>query len=251
MENENNVQSVINKVASTIDPQDNTDEDLQNQNGDQGAGDGSGANDDSNPDTGQEQTEEEKKQHQALAAMRVSNKEKDNIIAQLKADIEALKNPSKQQEETKPDPLAVKDTDSEEVKLLKAELAEIKQGLQGVNKTQEEQAKKERDARLYSEIAQVQKEYSLDRDALIKFADDAQAAGLVIGQSNLSVSQIYKVVYHDQLMAQAAKNVENAANQAAAPGSGPSGGSGAKSGVTGKSMNEVLAKIAKEQGLTK
>lgn len=249
---QDNIQSVIDKVASTIDPEESNDDTQdENLNGNQDTGDSSNQDDDQGTGNESEEDEESKKQHRALAAQRVRIKELEAEIASLKANKDSADDDSGDDDgadnDNANDPLAVKDTDSEEVKLLKAEIAEMKKNLTTINTDREKQLQQAKDAQLVNELTQLQKEFKLDRDALLKFADDANAQGLILGQSNLSVKQIYQTVYFDQLMQNAAKAVEDKTNENLAPGVGPNGSTG--NGAKSASIKSVLDRVAKKAGL--
>lgn len=241
---ETTIQTVIDSVASDNGMGDNPEEkpEEQNPNEDPNKGDdsnlddGQGAGEEDNP-----QGDDDAKQAQAFAAMRVE-------LKKLRDENAALKEAQNPTPEVKPEetvnPLAIKDTDSEEVKLLKAELAAIKETTTELKEDRTTRINQEQQARMVGELTQLRDTYKLDRQGLLDFADDAEKAGFILGQTPLTVEQVYKVVYHDKLVANAMKTVEANTNEDVAPGSGPGGTN--PSGKETMSVKDMVGSVIKD-----
>ena len=247
-ENNNNVQSVIEKITSNLDEttvdktKETTDENIPDQ--------------DVVDETTIVEPElvDDPKAQKAFAAMRVANKAKAGVILKLEERLKVLEEKglapeqtTEENEETETNVLEIKDTDSEEVKALKTELAGIKELTEEFKQDKTQRITKEAETKMITELTGLKTKYTLDQKALLDFADDAEKAGFVLGKSPLSLDQIYKVVYHDSLVANAVKAVEAATNDGVAPATGPSGsGSGNTGGK--RSMQEIIDAVNKKTG---
>ena len=249
----NGIQSVINEIASEVDGDESTVEETteeQSLNGDQNTGDDSNQGDGSDAGDNENDTNETK-DNKAFAAMRVANKKLEEQLDALKAELESLKgntDDSNDDNANEDDATKIKDTDSDEVKALKAELAKMRETQNElVSDKTERQLQQERN-KLLGELRAVRTKYTLNEQQLLKFADDAEKQGFILGQSPLSVDQIYTLVYHNDIVAAAAKRVEEQTNEDVAPTSGP-GATGKTGGKTSASPKAMVAEIAKELGL--
>lgn len=253
---EKNIQSVINSIASDND----LGEDLQpvpqvgedDLNGDPKPGEGSpqGDGQGANPGTGSND-ETKEKDNQAFAAMRIANKEMQAKLDQALAEIEALKKnevikPGEPEVKPEPNPLDIKDTDSEEVKALKKELADVKSLTTELQEDRNKRATEEQKMQIASQLNNLKTKYTLNTEQLLQFADDAEKQGFILGQTNLSVDQLYTLVYHDQIVQNAIKSVETKTNEDLAPGTGPGNGNPGSAGTESLSVRDMTRAIIKD-----
>jgi hypothetical protein len=254
----NNIQSVINSVASengVEQEKQETEVEEQNQNGDPTADEGSNENDGSSADENSS-NDDGTKDHKAFAAMRVKVKSLETKLEEaLKSNEDLLKKYGSQEEETgetqeesEDDPLTIKESDSEEIKLLKTQIAELKSTTSELKQDKEQRITQEKETQLVRELSVLRTEQSLDKDALLKFAEDAEKQGFILGQTPLSVKQIYTLVYHDDLVKNAVKSIQDKTNADNAPGTGPGGSSGGN-GKTTATPQEVVGDIIKNLNL--
>lgn len=231
---ENNIQTVIDQIAIEVDPP----EPELDANGNPVVVD-----DDPAP-APEPNPEDDATSNKAFAAMRIANKELAAKIAELEAKLVTPAPTPTPEPDVKTNELTIKDTDSPEVKLLKEQVLELKEGFKTLEEDRNTRVTRETESKLIGELQTLSTTHALDRPALMQFAKDAEAAGFILGQTPLSVEQIYTVVYHDSLVAKAVAAVEAQVNIESAPASGPGSTNTTKTGS--KTVRTMVGDIIKD-----
>ena len=142
---------------------------------------------DSNPDGTDEETskEEERKQASAFAAMRKRLKELEEENKTLKAQ-----KPKVEEEQEESD-------ESEDSKPAQTEL---EKRLADAEKYIQEMRAKEQKDRIANEVITLQQKYGLNNDQLTEFADELEKRGFQIGNTSMTLVDMYAAINHENLV---------------------------------------------------
>ena len=226
---ENNIQSVIDKVASDQQP---TQEEELVENPDQ--------EEEVTPpeDQGEQDSkpEQDSKSGAAFAAMRKEISELRKMNEDLQAQLQ-----SKPEPEPSPDKKEEPQSDEKDEALRKYE--ERLEMLEAERKKEQEERQL---ANLAYQLQELQKEHDLTRDDLVEFADAAQKKGIDIANSPLGLKELYVSMNYNKIVEREVERVkkELASNSEDYPSSGPT--KTARDSGKGLSINSVLDKIDKE-----
>lgn len=239
-----NVQSVIDKIASNLDDGNNkgnpgedneangVDDPDNPKQGDEDdpAGDGQPGVD--NPDPNKASN----KDVAAFAAMRVAKTNAEKEVERLKAELAAkevaskdVKDPAKKVEpegEEKPDYVVALEKQVEELK-----------------KANERTMTERKQTIIAGQLIELKETYSLDKQALMDFANDAQKKGIALDDTHMSMVDAYRLVYHDKIIAAEVAKVQAAINgDVKAPITGVKGQS-TGAGGSPKTMNDIISSL--------
>ena len=187
---------------------------------------------DSKPKEDDEETDDskddERKQASAFAAMRKRLKELEEENKTLKGQ--------KKEEPKKEEPKEESDSSKTQTELEKR-LAEAEKYIQ-------EMRQKEQQQRITNEVVELKERYGLDNDALVEFADELEKRGFQIGNTSMSLTDMYAAVNHEKIVQ---AEVEKAKKEIAAQSNDtpPSTGPKPNAGTSSKQKDDVRSTIAR------
>lgn len=194
-------------------------------------------------DQGSEQKKGGEKSSAAFAAMRKRISELETQLKEANDNKASTQENQQQQEKQQTDGQEDQGESQKENPEYKA-LQERLDRLEQERKQEQEQRKMTQTA---YELQQLQDQYKLSSDDLYKFADDAQAKGIDLMNTDFSVQDVYNTVYHEQIVQSEVERVkQELQNQEANPQ--PSSGPRTKStpkGTGGKSILDTIAEVDK------
>lgn len=177
------------------------------------------------------------KQAHAFAAMRKENADLKKQLEELKAQTQSKKDGDDPQVTKQDDKSSEEKSDI--VKALEERLAK----LEGEQKKELETKKLSQQA---YELSEIKKTYGLSNDALFKFAEDAEKRGINLGESNLPMMDIYRIVYHEQIVQSEVDRIKKEIQQNSGnfPETGPDTTGAGKNTI--QSVNDMLELIEKQ-----
>lgn len=120
---------------------------------------------------------------------------------------------------------------------------DLEKRLNLLEKRNQELITRERQTQMYSQLSLLSKTYDLKREDLIKFAEDADKKGFNLNDTNLTMVDVYRVVYHNDIIAQEVAKVQAEIAGNNAPGPGPTG---TGTGGTARSARDVIKSVAEK-----
>ena len=163
--------------------------------------------------------------------MRIDARNNKTTIERMERELEELrKNKSTETVET-----TTQETTSEEK-------TDLELRLEKLEKRNQELVNQERQGVMYREVQALTKEYDLKREDLVKFAEDADKRGFDLNNSPLSMTDVYRTIYHNEIIQKEIDKVKAQIAGNNAPGPGPTGQTG--TGGTTRTPSQVIADIA-------